>query len=85
MQHPTLIFTAHKQSLQGLCFHRCLSVHGGSLSDMAGGMHGRGHVWQGVCVAGGGHACQGYAWWGACMAGETATGAGDMHPNGMLF
>ena len=27
-----IIFTAHKRSLRRLCFHRCLSVHGGSLS-----------------------------------------------------
>ena len=30
---------------------------------MAGGVHGRGHVLQGVCIAGG------HVWWGACMAG----------------
>ena len=49
-------------------------------------MHGKG-----VCVAGGmhdrGHAWQGYAWWGACMAGgmagETTTAADGTHPAGM--
>ena len=36
---------------------------------MAGGMHGGGHVWQGVC---GGEPCMlggGHAWWRACIAG----------------
>ena len=37
---------------------------------MAGGMHGRGHAWQGACVAGGGgmHG-RGCAWQGAHVAG----------------
>ena len=35
---------------------------------MAGGMHGRGHEWQGACMAGGMHG-RGHAWQGACMAG----------------
>ena len=33
-------------------------------------MHGRGHAWQGECVAGGTY----MTGEGACMAGETATG-----------
>ena len=34
---------------------------------MAGGIHGRGHACQGVCMAGG--MCgKGHAWQGACMA-----------------
>ena len=34
---------------------------------MAGGVHGRGCAWQGVCMAGG--MCgMGHAWQGACMA-----------------
>ena len=33
---------------------------------MTGGMHGGGHVWQGVWW---GHAWQGHVWQGACMAG----------------
>ena len=43
------------------------SVHGG-------GMHGRGHAWQGTCIARG-HVWQGvymaggHVWWGACMVG----------------
>ena len=38
------------------------SVHGG------GGMHGRGHVWQGVCVCGkGGMRSQGHVW---CQRGH---------------
>ena len=48
-----------------------------------GGMCGRGHVWQGSCVAGGMHGrgvCMvvvgGHAWQGACMVGSTCmTGA----------
>ena len=34
---------------------------------MAGGMHGRGHAWQGARMAGG--MCGGHVWQGACMAG----------------
>ena len=41
---------------------------------MAGGVHGRGHAWQVVCMAG---------VVGACMEGEMATAAGSMHPTGM--
>ena len=33
----------------------------GGVCDMAGGMHGRGHVWQGG-VHGGGHVWQGRVW-----------------------
>ena len=47
-------------------------------------MHGRGHAWQGVCMAvgmcGGGG---GEEWQGVCMAGETATAADGTHPTGM--
>ena len=35
---------------------------------MAGGIHGRGHAWQGACMAGG-HAWHRGACIGACMAG----------------
>ena len=35
---------------------------------VAGGIHGRGHAWQGVCMAKGDMCGR-----GACMAGETAT------------
>ena len=55
---------------------------------MAGGVHGRGHVWQGVCMAGG-HVWQGaciaggHVWQGACIAGDMcgrgASMAGGMH------
>ena len=31
-------------------------------------MHGRGHAWQGACMAGGMHG-RGHAWQGACMVG----------------
>ena len=44
------------------------------------GMHGRGHVWFGVCMAG---LC---AWPGvrwACVAGELATTEDGTHPTGM--
>ena len=64
---------------------------------MAGGVHGRGHAWQGACMAGGvgwgmcggGMHCGGHAWHGgvcgegACIAGDMATAADDMHPTGM--
>ena len=49
---------------------------------MAGGMHGiggmcgRGHAWQGVCMAGG--MCG-----GGGVAGEITTTADGMHPTGM--
>ena len=39
---------------------------GGGAYMAGGGMYGRGHVWQGACVAGG-YVCQ-----GACMAGGHA-------------
>ena len=51
-------------------------------------LYGKGHAWQGACVAGG-HAWQGACvaggmhGYGACMAGETATSADGMHPTGM--
>ena len=58
---------------------------------MAGGMHGRGHVWQGPCVAGG-HAWQGgmhgrgHTWQGVCMTGgcewQGVCMAGGMHGRG---
>ena len=50
-------------------------------------MHGRGHAWWGVYVAGGmcggGHVCQGGAWQGACMAGDKATAVNSTHLTGM--
>ena len=46
------IFTARKQSLRRLCFHRCLPVHGSMYGR--GGMCSRGgHAWKGSCMAGG--------------------------------
>ena len=56
---------------------------------MAGGMHGRGHAWQGcawqgrvACMAGGMHGVR-HAWQGACMAGGMCGGRcvwkGGMH------
>ena len=32
LQQSVYLFTARKQSLRRLCFHRCLSVHGGGVS-----------------------------------------------------
>ena len=58
------------------------SVHRGAC--IVGGMHSRGHVWQGgmhgreVCAASG--ACMAR---GACVAGETATATDGTHPAGM--
>ena len=51
---------------------------------MVGGMHGRGHAWQGRAWWWGG-ACvvRGCVWQGVCMVGETATAAGCTHPTGM--
>ena len=47
---------------------------------MAGGMCGRGCVWQtGTCMAGG-HVWQGVC---LCVAGETATAADGTHPTRM--
>ena len=39
---------------------------------MLGGMHGRGHAWQGVHAWQGGMHGRGCAWQGACMAGGHA-------------
>ena len=68
--------TARKQSLRRLCFHVCLSFHGGRAwrGRGQGGMRRRGHAW----VVGGVHAKE-----GGCVAGETATAAGGTHPTGM--
>ena len=33
------IFTARKRSLRRLCFHRCLSVHGGVSASLYAGIH----------------------------------------------
>ena len=52
-----------KGAWQGACMVGCV---------WQGGMHGMGHAWQGVCVAG----------VGACVAGEMATADGT-HPTGM--
>ena len=56
-----------------------------------GGVHGRGHAWQGVCMVGeggmcGGGACVagGHAWQGACMAGGHAW-QGGMHGRGHVW
>ena len=46
---------------------------------VAGGMHGRGHMWQGACMAWG--YVVGGGW--ACVAGEMATAADGTHPTGM--
>ena len=70
------IITARKRSLRRLCFHRCLSVHGGRGACMAAGMRGRE-----VCRADGGGGMHGGG--GVCMAGESATAAGGTHPTGM--
>ena len=50
---------------------------------MTGGMHDRGHAWQGVCMAGGMYS-RGHAWWGMCMAGGMHGGGegGCMHDRG---
>ena len=52
--------TARKQSLRRLCFHVCLSFHGGRAwrGRGQGGMRRRGHAW----VVGGVHAKGGGAW-----------------------
>ena len=55
---------------------------------MAGGMHGRGHAWQGYAWLGGmcgRGACmvRGMRDMEACMAGETATSADGTHRTGM--
>ena len=54
-----------------------------------GGIHGRGHAWQGVCgmggacMAGGGmHGGGRHAWWGACMAGVMCGRGGGVHGRG---
>ena len=52
----------------GMCGRR--GMHGG-------GVHGRGHAWQGVCMVGG------HVWWGHAWQEKTAIAAGSMHPTGM--
>ena len=49
---------------------------GGACVAGEGAMHGGGHAWWGVCMAGGMHGRMGQAWQGACMAG-------GMHGRGM--
>ena len=39
-----LFITARKRSLRRLCFHRCLSVHGGGSASMHAGIHPPGQV-----------------------------------------
>ena len=66
------LFTARNRSFRRLCFYRCLSVGGACMvggpawqgACMAGGMRGRGHAWQEVCMAG---AC---VVWGVCGGGH---------------
>ena len=55
--------TARKQSLRRLCFHVCLSFHGG--------VHGGG-VARGACVVGDMH-----GWWGVCMPRGAVRGRRD--------
>ena len=55
LQQNSLIITARKRRLRRLCFHRCLSVHGGGGRAWRGGVRGRGRAWQGACMAGGVH------------------------------
>ena len=86
------LITTCKQSLQRLCFHRCLSVHRGNAWQgqvwQGESVYGRAHVWWEAFVPGG-HAWQGgrMAWdmhdQGGRMAGEMATAAGGIHPTGM--
>ena len=92
---------------QGHCYrpqHSCGKVMFSQVSVIlftggvcvVGGVHGGGHVWQGVCGAGWhvwqgegacmaeGHAWQGgHVWQGACMTGEMTTAADGTHPTGM--
>ena len=62
------LVTARKQSLQRLCFYRCLSVH-------------RGHAWQGACMAGG-CAWQGEVCMSGGMHGMGVCVAGGVHGRG---
>ena len=50
---------------------------------MAEGMCGRGHAWQGMCIAGGIHGREGAYMAGDCMAGGCV--AGDMHGRGHVW
>ena len=55
---------------------------------MAGGVHGRGHVWKGgyvwrVCVCKGACVAGGVHGRGACVTGKTAIAVGSTHPTGM--
>ena len=58
-----ILVTTHKQTLQRLCFYRCLSVYRGVCVA-------RGHAWQGVFVVGGMHGGAVHIHgMGACVAG----------------
>ena len=46
---------------------------------MSGDMCGRGHAWQGVCMAGGVHGKGVCAWWGTCVA-EACMAGGHAPP-----
>ena len=52
------------------------SVHRGHAWQMGGGMHGRGHAWQGMCMAGGMYGRR------ACMAGGRGVHGGGVHGRG---
>ena len=55
----------------------CQEFCPGGGACVAGGMHGRGHVWQGACMAGG--ACVA---WGPCMVGGGMCGREGVHGRG---
>ena len=73
--------TAHKRSLQRLCFHRCLSVHMGFLGLCAGGgisilgvyVQG-GSVWGSLSRGIGGVSIWGVSVWGVSVQGVSVWG-----------
>ena len=72
-----LIITVRNVVAARLCFSQASVI-----LFTEGGVHGRGHVWQGACMVG---ACMagGVCVVGACMAGAMATAVDSMHPTGM--
>ena len=72
MAGSQLLITAHKRSLQRLCFYRCVSVHGRACV-VVGGVHGCGAMHG---CRGGIHGCR-----GVCMVVGGMHG-GSMHSKG---
>ena len=70
-EDPEMVFTVSNSSCGKVMFSQA------SVILSTGGMRGRGHAWQGTCIAGGMHG-RGCVWLGACIAGGHVW-QGSMH------